>query len=66
MVDFGQHPRGVRLDNIKHACPECPTPFARVGELQLPPRPDCRWCHGTGLLSEAELYRWQVTALARQ
>jgi hypothetical protein len=47
------------MDNVMHACPECPLPGTPVTGLVLP----CRFCHNTGLLTEAELYAWQVQKL---
>jgi len=51
---------GERFD-VKHACPDCPTP---LGPLYRPPNPFCRWCRGTGLLTNAELARWQSAQAA--
>jgi len=60
MTDSDQHPLGERFD-VKHACPDCPTP---LGPLYRPPNPFCRWCRGTGLLTNAELARWQSAQAA--
>lgn len=46
---FGIHPRGVRLDNITHACPEC-----GIGV----PKAFCPVCLGAGTVSEARLGQW--------
>jgi hypothetical protein len=56
MADIDQHPRGVRFD-VKHACPECPTPFA--GGIHLLPKVFCQTCHGDGLITTEQLAQWQ-------
>lgn len=46
---YAQHLFGVRLDNVRHACPDCPT---------LRPRTFCPTCLGEGTVTEATLARW--------
>jgi DnaJ-class molecular chaperone len=58
---MGQHPRGERFD-VKHACPDCPTPGA--GGIWIPPSALCPTCRGTGLVTTAELGAWQAKAFA--
>ena len=60
MTDMDQHVRGERFD-VKHACPDCPTPLATLWQQ---PNPLCRWCHGTGLLTTQQLARWQQAQAA--
>lgn len=60
MTVIEQHPRGERIE-VRHACPDCPTPLTTLWQ---PPRPDCRFCAGTGLVTTAELARWQRQANA--
>lgn len=38
-----------RIDNVRHACPDCPTGF---------PRAFCPTCLGVGHISEESLSRW--------
>lgn len=45
------HELGARLDNIRHACPDCV-----VGR----PRSFCPTCLGVGSISEARLAVWQI------
>jgi hypothetical protein len=55
------HPLSARgRFEVRHACPDCPTPLAGLGQLLLPARAHCRTCAGTGLVSEAELALWQA------
>ena len=61
MSDIAQHPLGERFE-VKHACPDCPTPLAAV---VLQPNPFCRWCYGTGLITTAQLAAWQADANTR-
>jgi hypothetical protein len=44
------HPFGARLDNVLHACPDCPL---------AAPRPFCPTCLGAGAISEHRLMMWQ-------
>jgi len=53
---MGQHPQGERIE-VRHACPECPTPLA--GGIYIPPNGLCVWCRGAGLVSTEDLARWQ-------
>ncbi len=49
-----------RIGEIKHACPECPTPGAVTpGGVTLVANPGCQFCHGSGVVSEEMLARWQ-------
>lgn len=41
---------GDRVDVVGHACPDCP-----IGT----PAAFCRWCLGTGLVSDSKLTEWQ-------
>jgi len=61
MSDIAQHPGGKRFD-VKHACPDCPTPLAAIYQN---PNPFCPWCYGTGLLTTEQLAQWQAAANAR-
>lgn len=58
MSEIDQHAKGERFD-VKHACPDCPTPLAA---LVLQPNPFCRWCQGTGLVTTEMLATWQRSA----
>ncbi len=53
---MGQHPGGQRFE-VRHACPECPTPLAA---LAVPPTGLCPWCRGTGLVATEDLARRQA------
>lgn len=56
MTGIAQHPYGERIE-VKHACPDCPTPLA--GGIARVPDPLCRWCRGIGLVTTEDLDRWQ-------
>lgn len=53
--DTDRHPYGERIE-VKHACPNCPSPL--IGGVARFPNPFCPHCYGTGLVDEAELDRW--------
>lgn len=46
---------------VRYACPDCPIPGA-VGPNGLiqPPRPFCRTCAGTALVTAEQLDRWEA------
>jgi len=48
-----------RTGDVKHACPNCPSPLTAPGALVLAPNTFCPWCYGTGLVDEATLAHYQ-------
>lgn len=57
------HPFGGGRSDVKHACPDCPSPLA--AGLAIAPSAFCRWCLGTGLVTTEDLDRWQHDANER-
>lgn len=62
MADFDQHPQGERFE-VRHACPQCPVGVAGPGQLLLPANPLCPTCHGSRLVSTADLAAYQARVL---
>lgn len=62
MTGIDQHPYGQRIE-VKHACPDCPTPLA--GGVARLPNVFCPTCHGDGLVTTDQLDLWQQRALTR-
>jgi hypothetical protein len=59
VTGIAQHPHGQRFE-VKHACPDCPTPLA--GGIQLLPNVFCPTCRGSGLITTEQLDQWQQRA----
>ena len=55
MPDLGQHPHGVRLDDVRHICPDC----------GFPVKVFCPTCLGVGNITTGRLAQWQAEQNAK-